>query len=126
MYQGQTWTWLQRKAGLSARPLVDWVDHNTRPDDVLSTEHDVLVYLYTGRRGVPTSTFLASQRVRPFTAADDVHWMGAMVRSFEPRYLITGFPSHIVAADTLSAGTAPVLRRSGSIPHHVIYERIVQ
>ena len=125
MYQGETWVWLQRKAGLSSKPLVEWVDRNTRPEDVLSTEHDVLVYLYTGRRGVPTSTLLASQRVTPFTAAEDVRWMDAMVRRFEPRYLITGWPAHITAADTLSAGPTPVLRRSGSIPHHVIYERIV-
>ena len=126
MHQGQTWTWLQRKAGLSSKPLVEWVDRYTRPDDVLSTEHDVLVYLYTGRRGVPTSTFLASQRAKPFTAADNVHWMGTMVRSFEPRYLVTGWPAHIDAADTLSAGPAPILRRLGAIPNHVIYERVVQ
>ncbi len=126
MYQGETWIWLQKKAGLSSKPLVEWVNRNTRPEDVLSTEHDVLVYLYTGRRGVPTSTLLASQRVTAFTPAEDVRWMGSMVHSFEPRYLITGWPAHITAADSLSAGASPVLRRAGSIPHHVIYERIVQ
>ena len=49
----RSWTDLQRMAGTSAKPLLEWVARNTRPEDVLSTEHDVVVYLYTGRRGVP-------------------------------------------------------------------------
>ena len=124
--RGASWTDLQRQAGVSARPLLEWVSRNTRPDDVLSTEHDVLVYLYTGRRGVPVSTFLASQRVAPFTPSDNIHWVAAMVRTYEPRYLITGWTPHVAAADTLSAQPAPALRRAGSIPHHTIYERIVR
>lgn len=125
-YQEQSWAWLQQRAGESARPLVEWVARYTRPEDVLSTEHDVVVYLYTGRRGVPTTTFLASQRVKRFTAADDARWMGTMVQTFQPRYLITGWPAHITAADSLSAGAAPVLRRLGSIPSHTVYERVVR
>src|SRR5687767_6965083 len=125
-YQEQSWEYLQKRAGESAKPLVEWVSRYTRPDDVLATEHDVVVYLYTGRRGVPTSTFLARQHVKRFTPAEDAHWMGTMVRSFEPRYLVTGWPPHIKAADTLSTGSTPLLRRLGSIPSHTIYERMVK
>jgi hypothetical protein len=122
-YEGETWTNLQRRAGMSARPLVQWVVQNTRPDDVLSTEHDVLLYLYTGRRGVPTSTFLPSQRVKRFTPEDNAFWVASMVRTYEPRYFITGWPPHVAAADTLSSGPGPMLRRVGAIPNHVIFER---
>lgn len=125
-YEEQSWAYLQRRAGESAKPLVEWVSRYTRPEDVLSTEHDVVVYLYTGRRCVPTSTFLASQRVKPFAPRENARWMGDMVRTFQPRYLITGWTPHITAADALTAGTAPVLRRLGSIPSHVIYERVVE
>lgn len=120
----RSWTDLQRRAGMSARPLVEWVVRNTRPDDVLSTEHDVLLYLYTGRRGVPTSTFLPSQRLTRFTPADNAFWVASMVRTYGPRYLITGWPPHVVAADTLSTGPSPMLRRVGAIQHHVIFERL--
>jgi hypothetical protein len=120
----KSYTDLQKGAGESAKPLLEWVVRYTNPDDVLSTEHDVVVYLYTGRRGVPVSTFLASQRVKRFTATDDAHWMRIMVDTFQPRYLITGWPAHVTAADSLSTDASPVLRRLGSIPSHIIYERV--
>jgi hypothetical protein len=125
-YEEQSWVILQRRAGESAKPLVEWVARYTRPGDVLSTEHGVVVYLYTGRRGVPTSTFIASQRVKPFTPDDDARWMETMVRTFQPRYLITGWPPHITAADSLSTRAEPVLRKLGSIPSHVVCERVAQ
>ena len=120
----QSWTDLQRRTGLSAKPLVEWVATNTRPGDVLATEHDVVVYLYTGRRGVPVSTFLPSQRVRPFSPDEHVHWVEAMITAFEPRYVITGFPAHMAAADVMTAGSNPALRKLGFIPNHAVYERV--
>jgi hypothetical protein len=125
-YREQSWTILQQRAGMSARPLVEWVYSNTRPEDVLSTEHDVVVYLYTGRRGVPNSTFLASQRVKPFTAGDFEHWMQAMLTAYQPRYLVTGYMPHLAAADSLAVRTPPLLKRVGDIRHHRIYERLDQ
>ena len=120
----QSWTELQRQSGTSARPLVEWVAGNTSPTDVLSTEHDVVVYLYTGRQGIPTSTFLASQRVRPFTPSEVTRWMEAMITTYNPRFLVTGWPPHVTAAESLSARHEPVLRRLGYIPHHVVFERV--
>jgi hypothetical protein len=120
----QSWTDLQRRTGLSAKPLVEWVATNTRPGDVLATEHDVVVYLYTGRRGVPVSTFLPSQRVRPFSPDEHVHWVEAMITAFEPRYVITGFPAHMAAADVMTSGSNPALRKLGFIPNHAVYERV--
>ena len=115
---------LQRRSGLSAKPLVEWVAANTRPGDVLSTEHDVVVYLYTGRQGVPVSTFLPSQRVRPFSPSDNVRWVEAMITTFEPRFVVTGWPAHVAAADSISAGAKPALRKLGFIRNHAVYERL--
>ena len=123
-YRDEAWIVLQRRAGESAKPLVEWVARYTNPEDLLSSEHDATVYLYTGRRGVPTSTFLARQRVTPFTPEDHVTWIRRMIETFEPRYFISGFTAHVVAADTLAARTPPLLRRLGWIPNHAVYERI--
>jgi hypothetical protein len=125
-YAEQTWADLQRRAGESAKPLVEWVARYTQPDDVLSTEHDVVVYLYTGRRGVPTTTFLARQHVAPFTPDEVEHWVGTMVDTFQPRYFVTGWAQHLRAADSLAARTPPVLRKLGAIPNHVVYERVME
>jgi hypothetical protein len=125
-YVKHPWEDLQRQAGESAKPLVEWVARYTKPDDVLSTEHDAVVYLYTGRKGVPTTTFLARQYVVPFTPEETVRWVGEMIATYEPRYFVTGWKPHLKAADTLAARTPPVLRQLGSIPNHVVYERVVQ
>lgn len=125
-YAEQTWTDLQRRAGESAKPLVEWVAKYTGPDDVLATEHDVVVYLYTGRRGVPASTFLARQHVAPFTPAEVEHWVGMMIATYQPRYFVTGWAEHLRAADSLSVRTPPVLRKLGTIPHHTVYQRVVE
>jgi hypothetical protein len=125
-YRKHPWEDLQRQAGESAKPLVEWVARYTRPDDVLSTEHDVVVYLYTGRKGVPTTTFLARKYVAPFTQDEVVHWVGTMITTYQPRYFVTGWQPHLKAADTLAARMPPLLRQLGSIPNHVVYERVVQ
>ena len=125
-YQQSAWVDLQRRAGIGARTLVDWVNTNTQPDDLIASQQDVLVYLYTGRRSVPPSTFLPSQRLRPLTADEEVHWMGRIVSTYEPRYVITGWPAHRAAAETLSSGATPMLRRAESTPEMTIYERIVR
>ena len=125
-YARHTWEDLQKQAGESAKPLVEWVARYTKPDDVLSTEHDAVVYLYTGRKGVPTTTFLARQHVAPFTEDEVVHWVGTMITTYQPRYFVTGWKPHLKAADTLAARTPPMLRQLGSIPNHVVYERVVQ
>ena len=118
------WEDLQRQAGESAKPLVEWVARYTKPDDVLSTEHDAVVYLYTGRKGVPTTTFLARQYVAPFRQDEVVHWVGTMISTYHPRYFVTGWSPHLKAADTLAARTPPLLRQLGSIQNHVVYERV--
>jgi len=125
-YAERTWTDLQRRAGESVKPLVQWVAKYTRPDDVLATEHDVVVYLYTGRRGVPATTFLARQYVAPFTPAETEQWAGMMIATYQPRYYVTGWAEHLRAADSLAARTPPVLRKLGAIPHHTVYERVVE
>jgi hypothetical protein len=125
-YQDRSWTDLQRRAGESARPLVEWVSRYTQPGDVLSTEHDAVVFLYTGRQGVPTTTFLARQRVAPFTPEETELWVESMIRTYRPRYFVTGWAEHLKAADSLVDRTPPLLRRLGAIPSHVVYERVDQ
>jgi hypothetical protein len=125
-YQESAWIDLQRRVGVGARPLVDWVTKYTQPDDIIVSQQDVLVYLYTGRRAVPPSTFLPRQRLHQLSTQEEAYWMGTIVRTFKPRYVVTGWPPHLAAADTLSSGPTPILRRAGSIPHQTVYERIVR
>jgi hypothetical protein len=90
------------------------------------TDDDLIVYLYTGRRGMPTSSFLPRERLQPPTDADNIAAVRTMIDLYDPRYYITTSQPGIRAADALSTGEQPLLRRYRLIPNAFIYERIAQ
>jgi hypothetical protein len=123
-YRGQWWASVQREAGRSAKPILEWVVRHTGMDDVLSTEHDLIVYLYTGRRALPVSTFLARERVRPLTPAETLTWVSSLLTEYRPRYYITRWSVALRAADTLVAQQPPLLRRAGNTGNALVYEYV--
>lgn len=123
-YRHQFWASIQRDAGRRAKPMAEWIASNTAPSDVVMTDDDVLIYLYTGRQAAPTSTFLPRERLHPLTHEDNVAAVRAMVDAYAPRYFITTSEPGRRAADALSIGQQPILRRHRLIPNAYIYERI--
>jgi hypothetical protein len=124
-YRNQWWASVQRDAGRRAKPIVEWVAASTTPGDVLMTDDDLIVYLYTGRRGMPTSTFLPRERVQEPTDADNIAAVREMIDAYAPRYYITASAPGKRAAEALIQEEAPLLRRYRLIPNAFIYERIV-
>jgi hypothetical protein len=125
-YRNQWWASIQRDAGRRAKPVVEWVAARTAPSDVLMTDDDLIVYLYTGRRGMPTSSFLPRERLHPPTDSDNISAVRTMIDLYAPRYYITTSQPGIRAGDALSTGEQPLLRRYRLIPNAFIYERIAQ
>ncbi len=125
-YRHQWWASVQRDAGQRAKPIVEWVAASTAPSDVLMTDDDLIVYLYSGRRGMPTSSFLPRERVRPPTDADNIAAVRTMIDLYAPRYYITTSQPGQRAAEALTTGEKPMLRRYRLIPNAFIYERIAQ
>lgn len=123
-YSGRWWASVQRDAGQRAKPIAEWVAASTDLNDVLMTDDDLLVYLYTGRRGMPTSTFLPRERVLPLTDAEHVEAVRTMIDTYAPRYYITTSAPGQRAAEALSQGATPLLRRHRLIPNAFIYERV--
>ena len=123
-YRQQFWASLQRDAGRRAKPVVEWVALRTDTSDVLMSDDDLLVYLYTGRRGMPTSGFLPIDRLRPPSDSDNIAAVRAMIDAYAPRYYITTTQPGQRAAEALTVGNAPLLRRHRLIPNAFIYERI--
>jgi hypothetical protein len=121
-YRAQWWVSVQKGSGESAKPIVEWVAHHTAMSDVLSTEHDLIVYLYTGRRALPVSTFLARERVHPMAPGETLSWIQQLLRTYKPRYYITSWSPALRAADTLVARHPPVLRRVGDTGNALVYE----
>jgi len=125
-YRNQWWASIQRDAGQRAKPVVEWVAARTDTSDVLMTDDDLIVYLYTGRRGMPTSTFLPRERLYPPTDGDNIAAVRTMIELYAPRYYITTSQPGLRAADSLSIGETPLLRRYRLIPNAFIFERIAQ
>ena len=123
-YRNQFWASIQRDSGRRAKPMAEWVATNTTHSDVVMTDDDVLIYLYTGRQGTPTSTFLPRERLHPLTHEDNVAAVRAMIDTYAPRYYITTSEPGRRAAEALSVGQQPLLRRHRLIPNAFIYERI--
>ena len=125
-YKGKWWAAVQRNAGERARPTAEWVVRHTAPNDVIATEDDLIIYLYTGRTAVPTSTFTASERLRPLTAAEDLRAVTEIFAAYQPSYFVVGSVDGLRSARTLVEGTPPVLRPVGKTPHVTIFQRLVR
>lgn len=123
-FRGRWWSSMQRDISVQAKPIADWVGGGTRPDDVLVTDHDLIVYLYTGRRAVPTVSFTARSRVRPLSTAEDAMVLRSILAMYKPRFFIAGSKQAIDAANVLAAEATPRLRYVGSIRTALIYEPV--
>jgi hypothetical protein len=121
-FRGHWWEGVQRESGKGAKPIVEWVAHNTAMNDVLSTEHDLSVFLYTGRRSVPVSGFLARERISPLTQDEEVSRLRTLLTTYKPRYYITAWENALRAADTLAAARPPLVRRFASMENAFVYE----
>lgn len=59
--RGQWWASIPRSKSRQIVFAVDWARRNSRPTDVLATDEEGPVYLYTGRQTVPVRAFTATQ-----------------------------------------------------------------
>jgi hypothetical protein len=120
------WVNIQSDAGTRAKPIAEWVARSTRPNDVVISDHDLIVYLYTGRRAVPTATFTALGRITPLTAAQDAVILRGMLAELRPRWYIASSKQGIETASLLAAEQPPQLRYAGSISTARVYEPVVK
>lgn len=125
-YSRKSWTAAQRDAGQRAKPIAEWVARNTAPTDVLSTEDDLIVYLYTGRRAVPTSAFTALERSRRLSDAEDARNVKEIFDIYHPAFFIIGGAQGVRTAAAFAAESPPLLRLLGHTPHVLIYKRLPQ
>lgn len=120
------WVNIQSDAGTRAKPIAEWVARATRPEDVVISDHDLIVYLYTGRRAVPTATFTALGRITPLTPAQDAVVLRGMLAQLRPRWYIATSQQGIEAATLLAAEQPPRLRYAGSISTARVYEPVMK
>jgi hypothetical protein len=118
------WLNIQSDAATRAKPLAEWVARSTRPDDVVITDHDLIVYLYTGRRALPTATFTALGRITPLTPAQDAEILRSLLEQFRPRWYIASSEQSIESGKLLTLDSPPRLRLAGTISTAYVYEPV--
>ena len=123
-YRQQWWASIQSQTGGRSRAVVEWVKRYTSENDVIATEHDLIVHLYTGRRATPVSSFLAVHRVRPLTDAEDLQALQGIITTYHPRYVIVMTNQSVKSAEVLADANPATLRRVGKLPDAFIYERV--
>jgi hypothetical protein len=103
-YQKHWWDTSQRALARQYIPLVDWTERHTRPDDVVASDADPLVHLYTGRHVVPTARWAVEAYPAAADSASRVADLRELLATYEVRYLLlSGHKSH-------SAGATAALR----------------
>ena len=104
------WTQVQQRTADRARPLAEWIVANTRPTDVIATDDDLLIHLYTGRRTIPNGAFTPQEHMRAQTPAFAVSTLRTILGTYDVAYVTASTEYGIYAARGLLQSSPPELR----------------
>lgn len=119
--QGYANAWWSSNARFHARrvlPQLAWVAKATEPDDVVASDAEAAVYLYTDRRTVPVTTFTAGEYVRERTVAEETEVVANLLEQYRPRFLLVTSPKLVEATARLAPAS---LARVDSLDRGVVY-----
>jgi len=105
-----------RVTAARATPVIEWVRRSTKPTDLVATEDDPLVYLYTGRRTIPVGTFTPEEFLKEQTYAFATDALHTIVAQYRPTYVIGATSYGLISARNLSQRTPPELRVHAILP----------
>ena len=120
----RAWTTGPRVFAGRATPLVDWVRRSTRPGDLLATDDDALVHLYSGRRTIPVGTFTPQEYLEGQSYDFATGQLELLMREFRPRYVLCGSAHCAMAARNLSLREPPLLRLVTPLERGVVFESV--
>jgi hypothetical protein len=88
---------------------------------VIASDAEGAVYLYTGRRAVPITSFTAAEYVHDRTANDQIAIVRGLVDRYQPSFVVVTSPRLIEAASRIAAAQPTVLVRIDSIARGEVY-----
>jgi hypothetical protein len=120
-YRTREWSRPGRNAAAQSVHVVEWVRRNTQPGDVVLTECEEIVTLFTGRHAAPPVAYTAIEYVRHRTLAEDSALLRTMIDAVPARYLLAISPQ-IQAAGRTMTGAPARLRELPGVPGAAIFE----
>jgi hypothetical protein len=104
-YRGRWWSSIAQQRTRSAQPLVVWARTRTRPDEVIASAMEPMLYLYSGRRGVAVTSFTHHSYFRPATVSESE----AVLRDILSSYRVDAVA--VVENDSLGAAALAMAAR---------------
>lgn len=123
-YRDRAWSGLARFQTARIAPKLAWAARRTRASDVVATEDEVAVYLYTRREAVPVSTFTGRQHVVPQTVAQRARALAEIASLYRPSFIVVGTQEDLDAVTALAARTHAEYVRSLAIPGSEIFVNV--
>ena len=88
-YQRRWWATTEEQSARWVVPKVAWARANIDTSSVIATDHDEgSVYLYSGRRSIPVTTFTAAEYFSPRDSSADAVVLRTLVTHFQPDYVM--------------------------------------
>lgn len=113
----------ERTVAERSRAVAQWVARNAGPKDLIATEDDVLIHLYTGRPAIPLFAFTPHEYVKPQTTAYARATLDTLLRTYPVRWVL---PVNVMGIHTSLAlaqrDSSLVLREGLSLG--AVFERV--
>jgi len=122
--RGYANAWWSSNARFHARrvvPQLSWVARLTEPNDVVASDAEAAVYLYTGRRAVPITTFTAAEYARERTLVQETSVVTRLLDAYRPRYVLATSPHVIDALVQVAKKRPTTVVRVNSVGNGVVY-----
>jgi hypothetical protein len=107
-----------------SRAIVAWVADSTHPSDVIATEDDALVHLYTGRRAIPAGAFTPQEYVTSQTPAFAAATLAQLVDRYDVRWVLPSTQMGVLASLQLARREPPKLAFRGALVQGAVFERV--
>jgi hypothetical protein len=121
-YKGHWWSSIAREQSATVGPMIVWLARNTAPTDVVATNSEVMVYLYTGRRTVPATEFLPEDYFTAPSVASRAETLRSILQSYRAGVVAVAQNETLdAAARSMAAGQDPTLVLRDSVPGALIF-----
>jgi hypothetical protein len=125
--RGEWWSSIARANTRRIVSLVRWTSARTRPGDVVATDDEGAVYLYTGRQAVPVFSFTAAHYLREPTIAEEAReGILPILAAYPVTTVVAGTRKTLDVARRLTLFPAPRLALQEEFPGGVAFTVLPQ
>jgi len=109
--RGHWWASISRSADQRIASAIAWTLANTAPEDVIASDDEGAVFLYTGRRAVPVASFTTAYYLRERSAVVEAEeGLVPLLATYPLRAVLVGSIKTFNAAQYLATRPVPLLR----------------